>query len=339
MRLETRDMTDRPFRLALVLGGGNALGSYQAGVYQALEENGYEPDRIVATSIGAINGAIIAGNAREDRLARLDEFWRRDSGWTWPFADTLRRTASITSTLVGGRAGMFGPVGPLGSWWDPDVAAAGPSLFDSKPLAATLARLVDFERLNGGVPSFAASAAELETGCETLFDTACDRLTPDHIRASGALLPTFPPVEIEGHAYVDGGFAQNLPLDAVLGRPAPIPTLCLAVDLTPATSQRPTTLGQAIAKAQDLTFAAQAHRSIARWQALYAVDPKLQGASMTLVRLVYRDQHDEVAGKAMDFSAASVRQRWDAGYQDGAELVGRLAEGLVVIGEAGLCVG
>ena len=66
-------------------------------------------------------------------------------------------------------------------------------------------RLVDFDRLNA--TRFAALAVELETGREALFDTATARLGPDHIRASGALMPTVPPVEIDGVAYVDGGFA------------------------------------------------------------------------------------------------------------------------------------
>ena len=73
-----------PFDLTLVLGGGNALGGYQAGVFQRLGEAGIEPDRIVATSVGAINGAIVAGNAPEDRIERLRAFWRGDAGWTWP---------------------------------------------------------------------------------------------------------------------------------------------------------------------------------------------------------------------------------------------------------------
>lgn len=323
-------------RVALVLGGGNALGSYQAGVWQRLAEAGIEPERIVATSVGAINGALIAGNPPERRLERLRDFWRGEAGWRWPGAETLRRSAAVLETMVGGRAGMFGPVGPLGSWWDPDPAAAAPALFDSKPLAATLARLVDFERLNAA--RFAACAVELETGREVLFDTAATRVGPDHLRASGALLPTFPAVEIDGIAYADGGFAQNLPLDPVLSTPGDGPLLCVAVELTPASSGRPRTLGEAIAKAQDLTFAAQTQRTIARWRALYAADPRLGAASVTLARLVYRDQGDEVAGKAMDFSPASVAARWEAGRRDADELLARLADGRVAIGEPGLRV-
>jgi len=62
-------------RVALLLQGGGALGSYQAGVYEALAGADLEPDWVAGISIGAINAALIAGNAREDRVARLREFW------------------------------------------------------------------------------------------------------------------------------------------------------------------------------------------------------------------------------------------------------------------------
>src|SRR5437016_3021604 len=64
-------------QIVLVLQGGGALGSYQAGVYQALHEAGIEPDWIIGTSIGAINASLIAGNSPQNRLSRLREFWKR----------------------------------------------------------------------------------------------------------------------------------------------------------------------------------------------------------------------------------------------------------------------
>jgi len=61
-------------KMVLVLQGGGALGAYQAGAFEALTEAGLEPDGIAGISIGAINGAIIAGNKPENRIARLREF-------------------------------------------------------------------------------------------------------------------------------------------------------------------------------------------------------------------------------------------------------------------------
>src|SRR5262245_51136624 len=59
----------------LVLQGGGALGSYQAGVYQALAEADLHPDWVAGISIGAINSALIAGNPPEERVEKLREFW------------------------------------------------------------------------------------------------------------------------------------------------------------------------------------------------------------------------------------------------------------------------
>ena len=59
----------------LLLQGGGALGSYQAGVYQALAEANLHPDWVAGISIGAINAALIAGNPPEKRVERLREFW------------------------------------------------------------------------------------------------------------------------------------------------------------------------------------------------------------------------------------------------------------------------
>src|SRR6202051_2214043 len=75
-----------PGQVVLVLQGGGALGSYQAGVYQALHEAGIEPDWIIGTSIGAINASLIAGNAPQNRLPKLRQFWERvEQRPTWSF--------------------------------------------------------------------------------------------------------------------------------------------------------------------------------------------------------------------------------------------------------------
>src|SRR5438874_4826222 len=62
-------------KVGLVLQGGGALGSYQAGVYEALSTSEYVPDWVAGISIGAINAAIIAGNATDKRVERLRAFW------------------------------------------------------------------------------------------------------------------------------------------------------------------------------------------------------------------------------------------------------------------------
>src|SRR5580698_1423013 len=111
-----RRRPDRCGRVALVLQGGGALGAYQAGVYQALHEAGIEPDWVSGVSIGAINSAIIAGNAREKRLEKLQAFWDRITDRTvWlhtPDGDIYRQARNMTSSLFTtmlGQPGFFSP--------------------------------------------------------------------------------------------------------------------------------------------------------------------------------------------------------------------------------------
>src|SRR5271155_5289197 len=100
--------------VALVLQGGGALGSYQAGVYEALAETIYAPDWVAGISIGAINAAIIAGNAPADRIPRLRMLWESitapSAHWfaadRWPF-DAWQRKASAFQTLSFGQPGFF----------------------------------------------------------------------------------------------------------------------------------------------------------------------------------------------------------------------------------------
>lgn len=328
--------------VALVLGGGNALGSYHAGVYAALHDCGVEPDWIVGTSAGAINGAIIAGNPRKRRVERLRELWR-PGGADWPTTsgETTRRTGAVLATLVGGRRGMFAPVGPLGSWWLPDAGAGAPGLYDTGQLTATLRDLIDFDRLNDGAMRFAALAVDVEDGSERLFDTANEVVHAEHIRASAALLPIFPPIEVDGRLYIDGGASMNLPLDPVLSTPPDAPTLCIAVELLPLTAPRPRTLGEATERIQDLIYAVQSRRSVERWRDRYAYAPPGGGdrpAAVTLAYVAYREQHREVAGKAMDFSPESAADRWRSGYADAAAMLESVEDGTIPLGRPGLAV-
>src|ERR1700722_7114703 len=107
---------ERCDRIALVLQGGGALGAYQGGVYQALQEVGLEPDWVAGVSIGAINGAIIAGNPPEQRIQKLRAFWERITErkvWHYtPDGDIFRKARNATSawlTMTQGQPGFFTP--------------------------------------------------------------------------------------------------------------------------------------------------------------------------------------------------------------------------------------
>jgi NTE family protein len=313
--------------IALVLSGGNALGAFQAGAYQAIHERGLLPGRVVGASIGAVNGAIIAGNAPEDRLDRLRAFWRPSpfqASW-WEADDTWRRSAAAAWAMLAGQPDAFSPkLLPL-----PDPA---PSLYDTRPLERRVAELTDFDRLNRGEVRYAATAIDLDSGEDVVMDAAATRITSAHVRASGALLPVFPPVEIDGRALVDPGLSANLPLDVALGEAGPEGLLVLAVDLLPMASPRPQTLGEVTARMQDIVFAAQSRRALETWQRIFALRHRVEGDAApraTVLHVAYADQTREVVGKAFDFSPESVRQRWEGGRAAMARALDRLLGGEV----------
>lgn len=322
----------RDFDLVLVLSGGNALGAFQGGVYQALHEHALFPDWIVGASIGAVNGALIVGTDLDRRVATLRAFWQpagMGTAWMPPMMDVARRTSAVAATLLGGRPGSFGPIlSALNPWTDDK-----PSIFETDQLEATLSGSVDFAVLNASGCRYTATGVDLASGDDVVFDSRAMTIEARHVRASTALPVAFPPVDIDGRWIVDGGLSANLPLDPVLGAPPARPTVCLAIDLLPLCQPLPQTIGEAASRAQDLIFAAQSRRSIARWQADYA---GRDDASVTLLRVAYAEQDDEVAGKAFDFSAPTIEQRWAAGYRAGLRAIERIAS--LPLATAGLTV-
>ena len=193
---------------------------------------------------------------------------------------------------------MFGPPLCAMPW-----SGEGRAVFATDQLAATLTRMVDFDRLNDGPCRYTATAVDLACGDDVVFDSRERRIGPEHIRASAALPVTFPSVEVDGRLIVDGGLSANLPLDPVLDEPPARTTVVIAVDLLPLRQPLPMTLSEMAGRMQDLTFAAQSRRSIARWRVAYA---DRTDVSVTLLRLSYDEQGVEVAGKAMDFSGPTI---------------------------------
>jgi predicted acylesterase/phospholipase RssA len=204
----------------LLLQGGGALGSYQAGVYQALAEANLHPDWVAGISIGSINSAIIAGNPPEKRVERLRQFWEAVS--TPPLGvpylpliniqnESIHRFVNQTRALgilLFGAPDFFTPrFPPPGMWGDSRLDAL--SYCDVAPLKATLKRLVDFDRINAGGTRLSVGAVNVRTGNFTYFDTTTHRIGPAHIIASGSLPPGFPATEVDGEYYWDGGIVSN----------------------------------------------------------------------------------------------------------------------------------
>lgn len=262
--------------VALVLQGGGALGSYQAGVYQGLHEAGIRPNWISGISIGSINAAIIAGSPEDERVERLRGFWEsicRPAGFaSVPWGDTLagmfegipfgfgspamNGQLSAFQALFSGQPGFFKPRFPP-PYWVHGKGAASTSFYDTTPLMATLREYIDFDLLNSGAVRASFGVVNVRSGNFAYFDTQTHTLGPEHIMASGALPPGFPSVEIDGEHYWDGGMVSNTPLAQVLTSDNLRDTLAFQVDLWPARGGLPTSLEEVAERQKDIQYSSR----------------------------------------------------------------------------------
>ena len=341
--------------VALVLQGGGALGSYQAGVYQGLHEAGIQPNWFSGISIGALNAAILGGNAPEKRLERLHEFW-----------DTICQSALVPAfPVIGNLATLLGQGdirGLAGAWsaartitegqrgfFVPRMPppyltfADGPgatSFYDTTPLKATLERLVDFDRINSKEVRVSVGAVDVETGNFEYFDNANRKLCAEHFMASGALPPGFPAIEIEGKHYWDGGLVSNTPLMEVLSHPPRRDTLAFQVDLWSSKGQMPKTLMDVAERQKDIQFSSRTRlvtsvagemqrlRNALR-SVIEKLPPDLQhhpdvdavrdmacSKVYNVVHLIYKDKQFETNNKDYEFSPLSMQEHWSEGLDD-----------------------
>jgi NTE family protein len=336
------------FEVSLVLGGGNALGAYHLGVCERLFADGLEPSWCLGASIGAVTAAILIGNSAEERLDKLAAFWRQAAQLSPFSAMDLPEEARARynndyalGALMFGRPGLFQSRFP-GLWsllpgMPPDLA-----LRDHRPLAATLERLIDFERLNGSSTRLSILSLDLESGDEVWFDNRGGHITPQHLLATTALSPLFAPVEIDGRLLCDAGFGNNLPFDRAFREGLARDQLCIGVDLYCAAHGRPQTLDETVVRVQDLAFSIQSRRAVtavARERALLRrVDPA--SPSAILAHLAYRAPGHQRSLKPLDFSERSITERRRQGWFDAETMLPRIAaaprdEPLVYIPPAG----
>jgi NTE family protein len=334
----------------LVLQGGGALGAYQAGVFEALAAMNNTPEWVAGISIGAINAALIAGNPAERRVERLREFWQGVS--SFPFAPSLPPLArqfdgardavnetNATIAMLFGVAGFFSPRVPAAPF-QPAGTPAAISYYDTAPLRESLERLIDFDLLNSGAVRLSVGAVSVTSGNFRYFDSTEMRIDARHIMASGALPPGFPPIEIDGEFYWDGGIVSNTPLQYVLDEPGRGARLVFQVDLFAARGEMPANLGEASEREKDIRYSSRtrlnttyelrrqatlqaARRLVARLPAHLRDDPdaKMLAAlpsetSVDVVHLIYRSKHYESQSKDYEFSRASMLEHWAAGLAD-----------------------
>ena len=330
----------------LVLQGGGALGAYQAGVFESLSKVYHEPTWVAGISIGAINAALIAGNAPNMRVARLREFWELVSSAVQmpspPASAGARETLnelSASQVAVFGVPGFFKPRFPPAPF-QPRGTLQAISYYDTAPLQQTLERLVDFDRINSGSVRLSVGAVNVRNGNFEYFDSTQQTIDARHIMASGALPPGFAPVEIDGEHYWDGGLVSNTPLQYVLDQPGKRRRVVFQVDLFAATGTLPTTMSEVTEREKDIRFSSRtrlntdvqldlqmiaqaARRLIDKLPAHLRDDPDVAALSnlrcecaVDVVHLIYRSKHYESQSKDFEFSRLSMQEHWDSGRAD-----------------------
>jgi NTE family protein len=337
---------ERPEKRVLVLQGGGALGSYQAGVYEELAGAGITPHWVAGISIGAINAAIIAGNPPESRVRRLMDFWEQTTSTLigkplipGDQSAALFNEISASLVLALGVPGFFTPRIPPAILYPPGAEEAL-SFYDTAPLRASLERYIDFDRINSGDTRLSVGAVNIRTGNFIYFDSAEQAITPAHIMASGALPPGFPPVEIDGEHYWDGGLVSNTPLRWVVESRPQQDTLVFQVDLWSSRGQFPRNMAHVATRQKEIQFSSRTRSASERFKEvqclrnslarlLEKLPPELaespEAAHLrpfserkvwNLIQLIYRSKEYEGDSKDYEFSRQSMEDHWRAGYHD-----------------------
>lgn len=352
-------MTDQ--LIAIILQGGGALGAYQAGVFEQLSANAIVPDWIIGTSIGAINGAIIAGNEPQRRIERLTSFWNSVTpapswfdAWLAPGLSELVNTLpsglsmlskneAVLSAMTRGIDGFFQPRLRTCLDLSAPVALRDAGFYDTSPLRQTLLDHVDFDYLNESPVRLSVCAVDIATAEFTVFDTHHKRhgpIGPQHIMASGALPPAFPPIEIGGRAYWDGGIYSNTPLEVLLHEEQNRDALVFMVDLWDPTEPLPTSMAGVMNRMKTIQYTG---RTTAQTRVRKRIedlkktirllsehlteeqlsDPALaklaaKGADRTVnvVRLIMQALESDDQFRDVDFTGATIAARWAAGEAD-----------------------
>jgi NTE family protein len=333
-------------KVVLVLQGGGALGAYQAGAYEALAEAGIEPDWIAGISIGAINGAIIAGNRPENRVKRLREFWESisDGITTTPFGNTDFRIAlneiNAARVVTFGVPGFFAPRIPPAAFLPPGSKGAT-SYYTTDPLRQSLMEFVDFDELNSGKIRYAAGAVEIAAGNFAYFDTTEKKVGVEHVMASAALPPGFPPIIVDGKSYWDGGVVSNTPMQYVLEMTGKRSDMCIfQVDLFSARGREPESLPDVVQREKEIRYSSRTRLNtdyfeklqLLRRAACRLIDklpPELRDdpdaklleahtcdAAVTIVHLIHRRAAYDRYSMDYEFSRLSMLEHWQAGLDD-----------------------
>jgi NTE family protein len=309
------------------------------------------PDWIAGISIGAINGALIAGNAPEARVEKLRAFWELATAkprgdwsarWLAGTSDSVREWQNQISAyfaLLGGVPGFFAPRFPA-PWFYPLGTVEATSFYDTSRLKLTLEQLIDFDRINSGGMRLSVGAVNVKSGNFVYFDTTTHKIGPEHVMASSALPPGFPAVEIEGEYYWDGGLVSNTPLQWIVDSHPRRDTLAFQVDLWNARGELPRSLAEVATRQKEIQYSSRTRAGTDNFKYVQRLrhamadlferlpedlqnSPEAQllrpagGRTVyNIVHLIYRARNYEGHSKDYEFSRASMQDHWRAGYDD-----------------------
>jgi NADPH-dependent 2,4-dienoyl-CoA reductase/sulfur reductase-like enzyme/predicted acylesterase/phospholipase RssA len=283
-----------PSQTVLILQGGGALGAFESGAIAALESHGIRADVVSAVSIGAFNGAIAASHPGHAAKV-LDAFWRELS---IEGIAALQPCVDMRPTALAWHLALYGVPNFLQPRWWPDGFGAGglaswwTSYYDTQPMLALLRRYVDFDALAASPTRLLLGAVDVASGERRIFDSYVDRLTPEHLLASGSLPPAMPWTVVEGRAYWDGGIVSNSPLDLVIERCGRVAGNVFVVDLFSGVRPLPSNPLEVMLRREEIVYADRIRNDV-RFEE-HAND--------------FRDLVERIAGQLDATSAARVRQ-------------------------------
>ncbi len=335
-------LNEIPNQTIYILQGGGALGSFECGAIQALSEKNITPDIVAGVSIGAFNGAIIAGNPNDPAKALLS-FWGEIMSNPPPAANEQMR-----HILANEQAAMFGVNNFFQPRWltPPMNLSQMPmnwsSFYDFSPVKSLLEKYVDFDKLHLSPIRLLISAVNIQTGEMTIFDSHSEKITVDHIIASGSLPPMFPWTTINGKHYWDGGILSNSPLETVVERCGSAGKQIYVIDLFPGKrSNLPQSLPEVMARRDEIQFSERI-RSDLKTSKLIVEFKKLvndmaaelpddvleqmyhepryiqmmgEETPMKIIRITRETTPDETTSGAYDFSEKSIQKLIKSGYE------------------------
>ncbi len=181
------ESASRQYRIAFVLGGGGRWGAVELGMLRALVDANLKPDLVIGTSIGAFNGAVFAADPSAAGIARLERLWDEVASADLLGANLFERVRSFTRLRV--------------------------AIQDASPLRELLEQALPVRTFEELEVDFQCVAASIERAAEHWFDHGA---LIDALLASAAVPALFPPVEIQGEHFYDGGLVNSVPVDKAI---------------------------------------------------------------------------------------------------------------------------